>query len=57
MAYVIDDAKCTNCAACDSSCPVDAIFEQNGKRAIDKEKCVDCGACSAECPVEAITGE
>ncbi|MDR0495435.1 MAG: 4Fe-4S binding protein [Treponema sp.] len=56
MAYVISDA-CTNCGTCDSECPVDAIAESNGKRAIDKVKCVDCGSCSAVCPVAAITGE
>ena len=57
MAYVINGATCTNCGACDSACPVEAISEQGGKRVIDKDKCADCGACSAECPVEAITGE
>jgi Fe-S-cluster-containing hydrogenase component 2 len=56
MAYVISDA-CTNCATCDSECPVEAIAEKDGKRWIDKEKCVDCGACSGVCPIEAITGE
>jgi ferredoxin len=55
MAYTISDA-CTNCAACESECPTEAISEKGDKRAIDAEKCVDCGACSGVCPVEAITG-
>jgi ferredoxin len=56
MAYTISDA-CTNCGSCDSECPVEAIVEKGGKRAIEAEKCVDCGACSAACPVQAITGQ
>jgi len=56
MAYKISDA-CTNCGACDSECPVEAIVEKDEKRTIDPEKCVDCGACTSVCPVEAITGE
>jgi len=57
MAYKIDDSKCTNCGACESNCPSEAISEKNDKRWIDAAKCVDCGVCSADCPVEAITGE
>ena len=57
MAYIVDQAKCTNCGACDSECPTEAISEKNEKRVIDTETCVDCGACSGVCPVEAITGE
>lgn len=53
MAYTIND-DCINCAACDESCPVSAISEQNGKRAIDADTCVDCGACVDTCPVNAI---
>ena len=57
MAYKIDDSKCSNCGACESECPAEAISEKNDKRWIDAGKCVDCGACSGACPVEAITGE
>jgi len=57
MAYIIDASKCSNCGACESNCPSEAISEKNDKRWIDASKCVDCGACSADCPVEAITGE
>ena len=54
MAYVIDDT-CTNCGACDSECPTDAISEKDDKRVINAEECIDCGACEAVCPVEAIS--
>ena len=53
MAHTISDA-CTNCGACEDSCPVEAISEKDGKRVIDAEKCIDCGACVDTCPVEAI---
>jgi ferredoxin len=53
MAYKIGDA-CTNCGTCESECPVEAISEENGKRAINAEKCADCGVCAGACPVEAI---
>ena len=53
MSYKVNDA-CTNCAACDSECAVEAIFEKNGKRWIDPDKCVDCGACVSVCAVDAI---
>jgi len=56
MAFKISDA-CTNCGTCEGECPVSAIAENNGKRAITAATCVDCGACSAVCPVEAITAE
>ena len=56
MAFKISDS-CTNCGACDSECPVEAISENDGKRNIDAEKCVDCGVCVGACPTEAISGE
>ena len=55
MAYKISDA-CTNCGACDSECPVEAISEKGGKRDIDADKCIDCGVCVNACPVDAISG-
>jgi ferredoxin len=54
MAHKISD-ECINCGACDSSCPVEAISEQDSKRVIDADKCIDCGACVSVCPVEAIS--
>ena len=49
---ITDD--CTNCAACEDSCPVNAISEQGSKRVIDADTCIDCGACVDTCPVNAI---
>jgi len=57
MAYKIDDSKCSNCGACESECPTEAISEKNDKRWIDAAKCADCGACAGACPVEAIAAE
>ncbi len=56
MAYKISDL-CTNCASCESECPVNAISEAVGKREIDASLCVDCGACAGVCPVKAISEE
>jgi len=53
VAHTITD-DCTNCAACEDSCPVNAISEQGDKRAIDADTCIDCGACVDTCPVSAI---
>ncbi len=47
---------CMHCfvAACESICPVDAIFHvegENGKMVeVDKEACIGCGACINACP-------
>ena len=54
MAYKIS-AECTNCGACESACPVEAISEKDGKRSIDPDSCIDCGSCESACPVEAIS--
>jgi ferredoxin len=56
MAHVISD-DCTQCGACVSACPVDAISEGDPKYVIDADACIDCGACVGECPVEAISPE
>ncbi|MBT1071789.1 indolepyruvate ferredoxin oxidoreductase subunit alpha [Pelotalea chapellei] len=53
MSHSITD-ECTNCAACEDSCPVNAISEQGSKRVIDADTCIDCGACVDTCPVSAI---
>jgi ferredoxin len=53
MAYKITD-DCTNCGACESECPVEAISEKNDARFIDADACTSCGACAAVCPVDAI---
>jgi len=53
MAYTIND-DCSNCGACASSCPVEAISENGGKHTIDAGACSDCGVCVDSCPLEAI---
>ncbi|MBJ6724427.1 DUF362 domain-containing protein [Geomesophilobacter sediminis] len=53
MAHTITD-ECINCAACEDSCPVNAISEQGDKRVIAADTCIDCGACVDTCPVNAI---
>jgi ferredoxin len=53
MAYKITDA-CTNCSACESECPVEAIKEKGDKRIIDAGTCTSCGICVDSCPVDAI---
>jgi NAD-dependent dihydropyrimidine dehydrogenase PreA subunit len=53
VSHTITD-DCTNCAACEDSCPVNAIAEQGSKRVIDADTCIDCGACVDTCPVSAI---
>lgn len=52
-----DDEKCTDCGACVSLCPVDAIiFENDFSVEIDEERCigVTCGLCVDACPARAI---
>ncbi|GFO57209.1 ferredoxin [Geomonas sp. Red276] len=53
MAHKITD-ECINCAACEDSCPVNAISEAGDKRVINADTCIDCGACVDTCPVNAI---
>ena len=56
MAHVISD-ECIMCGACESTCPVGAIAEGDGKYVIDADACIDCGACEDGCPVGAISAE
>ncbi|HBT50359.1 ferredoxin [Caldanaerobacter subterraneus subsp. tengcongensis MB4] len=56
MAHYITE-ECISCGACAAECPVDAIYEGDGKYEIDPEKCIDCGACEAVCPTGAIKAE
>lgn len=59
MALMITD-DCTNCDACVSVCPNNAIFEGDIVYEIDKDRCTECvGAedepqCILVCPVDSI---
>jgi len=55
MPYVISD-PCINSKdqACVDVCPVDCIYEGEGRLWIHPVECTTCGACESVCPVEAI---
>ncbi len=45
---------CVKCGACEASCPVGAISEEENMYVIDVDKCIQCGTCISGCPMEAI---
>lgn len=50
-----DRDKCTDCGACVSLCPVNAIcVEEDWEINIDDQKCIGCGFCVNSCPTKAI---
>jgi len=52
-----DDEECTDCGACVSLCPVDAItLEADLSVDLDAERCLGstCGLCVDSCPARAI---
>ncbi len=49
--------KCTQCGACVSICPTDALYVKDRKTmevAFDPEKCIACELCIRPCPPRAI---
>lgn len=53
--YYIDVDKCTGCTACESKCPVNAIFgTPRNPYFIIEEKCIGCGICYDLCKFSAI---
>ncbi|MBU0672965.1 MAG: 4Fe-4S binding protein [Candidatus Margulisbacteria bacterium] len=49
--------KCTQCTACVSICPTDALYvkdRQTMEMAFDPEKCIACELCIRPCPPRAI---
>jgi len=57
MTAIVDQEKCSGCAECVDSCPLDAIKMENEKAIVDDSTCGDCGACVDACPNEAISVE
>jgi Fe-S-cluster-containing hydrogenase component 2 len=55
MAVRIDKTTCIGCEACIDTCPVEALYMEDGIAHCDEDKCVDCGACVDVCPVSAIS--
>lgn len=56
MTYVIGESCVGEMdGSCVDVCPVDCIYEGDGKRYINPMECIDCGACLTVCPVAAIT--
>jgi len=59
MALKINE-ECISCGACNSECPVDAIFDGDEHTEIDASKCIECAGhfdepqCKNVCPVDAI---
>ena len=53
--FYIDVDKCTGCTACESKCPVTAIFgTPRNPYFIIEEKCIGCGICYDVCRFSAI---
>ena len=57
MSYLIVDANCTVCGACEFECPNAAIKFESDTYIIDPELCTECEGsydtpqCAAVCPV------
>ena len=52
-----DDDRCTDCGACVSLCPMDALsFGDDHSVLLDEERCngITCGLCVDACPQRAI---
>ena len=55
MTIEIDGEKCTGCARCLDSCPVDVFRVDNGKAiALYASDCQVCFLCEDDCPERAI---
>lgn len=50
----IDYDKCTGCALCQKSCPLEAIRMEDKKPVPEEGKCANCGTCVRVCKKQAI---
>jgi L-aspartate semialdehyde sulfurtransferase ferredoxin len=52
---IIDDERCTDCGACISLCPTDALhLDETGRLNFSYEICIGCLLCLDSCPRHAI---
>lgn len=51
----LNEDKCTACAACVESCPVNAITQGQGELRINHNACIFCGRCVERCALQALT--
>lgn len=53
---IVDEAKCTGCGTCASSCPQGVFEIQGGKaKVVNPDACIGCRVCESVCPEGAIT--
>jgi len=50
-----DSAKCINCGACVTACPMGAWSIAGGSIAFDSARCIGCGLCVVACKKGAMT--
>jgi dihydroorotate dehydrogenase subfamily 1 len=50
----LDEALCTGCGLCETSCVYHAIAVVDGTAELDQDLCQGCGLCVTRCPVEAL---
>jgi predicted aldo/keto reductase-like oxidoreductase len=52
--FIVVKTLCSNCGACRTTCPNEAIIEKEGLSFIQEDKCLTCGYCVGSCPMFAI---
>ncbi|MHA1147919.1 MAG: indolepyruvate ferredoxin oxidoreductase subunit alpha [Promethearchaeota archaeon] len=45
---------CKLCKTCINICPMECIYQTEGKIKMDLQKCIGCGVCASNCPHDAI---